>query len=138
MSVDYSCSLFGPFFNKFSPFVLAALLLVIGYRSIRRVREGEAVVIERMGKFHSVLTAGLHALLPFMDVPKHVKWTSLQVVNGQEQRVELKTTNVPFRKEIIFDPRPVECMIKGGVCVHVDVAVRFMIVNVELCVYMVR
>ena len=116
MSVDYSCSLFGPFFNKFSPFVLAALLLVIGYRSIRRVREGEAVVIERMGKFHSVLTAGLHALLPFM-VPKHVKWTSLQVVNGQEQRVELKTTNVPFRKEIIFDPRPVEC-IYGALRIH--------------------
>ena len=38
--------------------------------SLKIVKEREVIIMERFGKFHSVLTAGVHFVVPFMDSPK--------------------------------------------------------------------
>lgn len=48
--------------------ILAILLVVIVVvRSIQVVPQSRALVVERLGKFHSVMYAGLHVLIPFVD-----------------------------------------------------------------------
>ncbi len=47
--------------------LLVLLVVVIVVRSIRVVPQSRALVIERLGKFHSVMYAGLHLLIPFVD-----------------------------------------------------------------------
>lgn len=44
--------------------VLVATVVV---RSIQVVPQSRALVVERLGKFHSVMYAGLHVLIPFVD-----------------------------------------------------------------------
>lgn len=61
-----------------NPFYLLLLLVVLlivvmVLRAIRIVAQSRALVVERLGKFHSVMYAGLHVLVPFFDrVASHV------------------------------------------------------------------
>ncbi len=67
------------------PFFVVALGVVIAIESIRQVPQQMAWVVERMGKFHSVLEPGLNVIVPFLDrvAYRHsLKETSLDV---QEQ-----------------------------------------------------
>ena len=49
-------------------FVFLALLVVfILFKTVLIVPNQQAVVIERLGKFHAVLFAGFHILIPFID-----------------------------------------------------------------------
>ncbi|MDO5048966.1 MAG: SPFH domain-containing protein [Actinomycetaceae bacterium] len=47
--------------------LLLILIVVVVVRAIRIVPQSRALVIERLGKFHTVMYAGLHLLVPFVD-----------------------------------------------------------------------
>ncbi len=50
---------------------VAALVLLDGIRkSIHQVSQREVIVIERFGRYHKTLTAGLSFVVPFIDQPK--------------------------------------------------------------------
>ena len=49
------------------PFFVVALGVVIAIDSIRQVPQQEAWVVERLGKFQSVLEPGLNVIIPFLD-----------------------------------------------------------------------
>ena len=47
--------------------LLILLVVVVVVRAIQVVPQSRALVVERLGKFHSVMYAGLHLLIPFVD-----------------------------------------------------------------------
>lgn len=47
--------------------LLAALIVVIVVRAVKVVPQARALVVERLGRFHAVLMAGLHVVVPFID-----------------------------------------------------------------------
>jgi regulator of protease activity HflC (stomatin/prohibitin superfamily) len=47
--------------------LLLLLIVVIVVRAIRIVPQSRALVVERLGKFHTVMYAGLHLIVPFID-----------------------------------------------------------------------
>ena len=51
--------------------VLAVVVLVIIAKTAVVVPQQYAYVVERLGKFHAVLEAGFHILLPFIDVIRY-------------------------------------------------------------------
>jgi hypothetical protein len=94
--------------------ILLSLLFIFACTIV--VKRGEAVVIERMGKFHKVLaTAGIHVIIPFLDRPIFVNWAPVQLpeIWGKEGR-RLITSRVPFRKEIAMQLKMEECVMKEG------------------------
>lgn len=48
-------------------FLIVLFVVVIVAKSIQVVPQSRALVVERLGKFQSVLYAGLHVLVPFLD-----------------------------------------------------------------------
>jgi regulator of protease activity HflC (stomatin/prohibitin superfamily) len=48
--------------------ILAGFLIVLLLKTIVVVPNQTAIVVERLGKFHTVLYAGFHILIPFVDV----------------------------------------------------------------------
>ena len=53
--------------------VLLLLVVVIVVRAIRVVPQSRALVVERLGRFHTEMYAGLHLIVPFIDrVASHV------------------------------------------------------------------
>ncbi|PCS24144.1 SPFH domain-containing protein [Candidatus Enterovibrio escicola] len=52
----------------FSPWVILAVLVVIALRtSVKFVPQNTAYIIERFGKYHKTMEAGLNGLVPFID-----------------------------------------------------------------------
>lgn len=55
-------------------FLVLAVILVA--RGIKIVRQAEVMLVERLGKFHRMLTPGINVLWPIIDRPRQVAWMS--------------------------------------------------------------
>ena len=51
---------------------LAFVVLVVILMCVKIVKQGECMVIERFGKYHSALNAGLNFIIPVMDLPRPI------------------------------------------------------------------
>ena len=78
--------------------VIAFLVIVTLCKTARIVPQNMAYVVERLGKYHCTLKAGLHFLLPFVD------------------RVSYKHS----LKEQAIDVPPQQCITKDNIAVDVD------------------
>ena len=61
--------------NFIIPIVIAAIIAIVFivalFRSIRIVPHKVALIVERLGKYHTTLDAGFHILFPFLDRVKY-------------------------------------------------------------------
>jgi len=74
----------------FGSLVTAGVLIVIALlliRSIRIIPQATAGVVERLGRFHKVLNAGVNLVFPFIDVVRRTIDLREQVVDFQPQSV---------------------------------------------------
>lgn len=78
--------------------VLAVLVLVTLAKGIRIVPQKQAWIVERLGKYHETLNAGLHILIPYMD------------------RVAYKIG----LKEVALDVPPQQCVTRDNITVEID------------------
>ncbi len=96
-------------------YVLGAFVLfviIVGF-SIKVVRQAEVYVIERVGKFHKVASAGLNIIFPFVDRVR-------AIVNMKQQ-----TMDVP----------PQQVITKDNVTITIDTVVFFQIMDPVKSVY---
>ncbi|MCL2445979.1 MAG: SPFH/Band 7/PHB domain protein [Oscillospiraceae bacterium] len=93
--------------------IVAFVLLVEVARSIRSVRQGTAVIIERMGRFHTIWQSGLHMKCPFID--KVARTVSMMEQVGD------------------FPPHPV--ITKDNVTMQIDTIVFFQVTDPKLFAY---
>ena len=92
------------------PTAIVVIILIVLASNIKVVQQSKAVVIERLGAFHSVWGVGLHFKLPFLE--RIAKTVSLQ-----EQVVD-------------FDPQPV--ITKDNVTMQIDTVIYFQITDPKL------
>ena len=94
--------------------VIAIIVLVAIFAScIKVVKQTEKYVIERLGKFQSILDPGVHIIFPFVDK------VALRVVMKEQIRD--------------FDPQPV--ITKDNVTMQIDTVVFFQITDPKLYAY---
>ena len=65
--------------------LLAILLIVILLKTAKVVPNQQAYVVERLGKFRTVLYAGFHLLIPFLDVVAYKRSLKEQVLDVPKQ-----------------------------------------------------
>jgi regulator of protease activity HflC (stomatin/prohibitin superfamily) len=93
--------------------VLAIFAMIVISKIVRVVPQQQAWVVERLGKYSGTLDAGLHILMPFLDVVRYKH--SL--------------------KEIALDVPEQTCITKDNVQVGVDGVLYFKILNPERASY---
>jgi regulator of protease activity HflC (stomatin/prohibitin superfamily) len=93
--------------------VLAVFAMILISKIVRVVPQQQAWVVERLGKYSGTLDAGLHILMPFLDVVRYKH--SL--------------------KEIALDVPEQTCITKDNVQVGVDGVLYFKILNPERASY---
>ena len=72
--------------------VLLLIVLLVIFKLLVIVRQAEGVVIERFGKFHKVLSAGVNWLAPFVDQKRSFNWKRTYI-NSQKQIMDENSTN---------------------------------------------
>ena len=93
--------------------VLLLLILIVILRNIRIVRQAQAVVVERLGAYHTTWGTGLHIKMPIID--------------RMTRRVDLKEQVVDFA------PQPV--ITKDNVTMRIDTVVFYQITDPRLFCY---
>ena len=93
--------------------VIGIALVVILALSVRIVKQGTAVIVERLGKYHRTLGTGLRFIVPFID-------RALPMISLKEQVAD-------------FNPQPV--ITKDNVTMQIDSVVFFQIVDPKLYTY---
>ena len=94
--------------------VLLALFVVIAiWRAVRIVPQAVALIVERLGKFNTVMYAGLHFLIPFVD------------------RVR---AGVDLREQVVsFPPQPV--ITSDNLVVSIDTVIYFQVTDPKAATY---
>lgn len=111
--------------------LIIALLLVVFLliQAIYIIRQQECMVVERLGKFHSVANSGLNFLVPFIDRPRQILWT----LNG----IVMPVDRIDMR-EVIIDIPEQRVITKDNVAIMVDAIIYVHITDVKRAVYEIQ
>jgi regulator of protease activity HflC (stomatin/prohibitin superfamily) len=111
-------------------------LIYYVFKPIYIVREGESIVIERMGIFNRVLSPGLHFIWWPYETPRRVKWTyTVESRTPSGQTVQKSGVFEDFRirvAETLYEMIPVACLTEDNRSVHVNLTVSYSIENLQL------
>ena len=96
--------------------VLAIVILICLFLSIKIVRQSEVYIIERLGKFHKVADAGLTIIIPFVD---HIR----SIVSLKQQTLDIA---------------PQEVITKDNVTITINTVVFYKVVDPAKAVYEIQ
>ncbi|MEL6100729.1 MAG: SPFH domain-containing protein [Pseudomonadota bacterium] len=96
--------------------LLAGLLVLLVFRSVKIVPQSEKYVIERFGRLHSVLGPGINMIVPFLDIVAH--------------RISILERQLPTASQ--------DAITKDNVLVQVETSVFYRITEPEKTVYRIR
>lgn len=93
--------------------VLLLFALFIGFvvaKGLRIVQQSEAMVIERLGKFHKMLLPGINIIIPIVDKPREIIFRfSRELPDGnkyvqftKKERIDLRETVYDFPKQNVI------------------------------------
>ena len=115
--------------------VIAAIVVIFALAGLKVVPQSETRVIERLGKFHKVLPAGLNIIWPIIDRPKII--VTRKVVEGYQGRQVVRmseTARIDLREQVYDFPKQ-NVITKDNVTTEINALLDFQIVDPIKSVY---
>jgi len=112
--------------------ILAAITLA---QSIYIIKQAEVVVIERFGKYHTILRPGLHIVTPFIDVPRVVAWSFFREVEGKRFYRFTKVISRLDLRETVYDFPNQNVITKDNVAIEISALLYYQIIDPKAAVY---
>ncbi len=115
--------------------VIAVIVIIFALAGLIVVPQSETRVIERLGKFHKVLPAGLNIIWPIIDKPKVI--VTRKVVEGYQGRqvVRMTDTSKIDLREQVYDFAKQNVITKDNVTTEINALLYFQIVDPIKSVY---
>lgn len=115
--------------------LLFALAIIYVLKGVIIIQQTEEMIIERWGKFHSVLRPGLNFIIPFIDTPHGINWkVSQRGVDGQTYSY-MKIMNKVDMREAVYDFPRQNVITKDNVTISINALLYFQIVDTKSAVY---
>lgn len=120
-------------------YILAAIIVLLAITiisaGVKVVPQSETRVIERLGRFHSVLNPGLNFIIPFIDKPKTIY--TRRVENGLNGRHVVRTTatTVIDLREQVYDFPSQQVITRDNVTTEINALLYFQITDPKKAVY---
>ncbi|MBF0238464.1 MAG: paraslipin [SAR324 cluster bacterium] len=105
---------------------LVILVIILLAKGLLIVKQGEALVIERLGTYHSTLNSGLNVIIPFLDNPRSIIWQRDGKV-GVYSRIDIR--------EMVLDVSKQTVITKDNVGLTVDAIMYVQITDAKRAVY---
>ncbi len=115
--------------------VIVLLAVIIVANAVKVVPQSETRMIERLGRFHSVLPAGLNIIWPFIDKPKVVYTRRVEHLGNGRNYVRVSTTSVIDLREQVYDFPSQQVITKDNVTTEINALLYFQIVDPKKSVY---
>ena len=91
--------------------------------------------MERLGRFHSVLSPGLNLIWPFIDKPKMIFTRRVETGIGGRTFVRMAATSVIDLREQVYDFPSQQVITKDNVTTEINALLYFQIVDPKKSVY---
>lgn len=115
--------------------VLVLVVLIVVSAGVKIVPQSETRVIERLGRFHSVLSPGLNIIWPFIDKPKVVYTRRVEtMVNGRTIVTVTSSSSIDLREQV-YDFPAQQVITKDNVTTEINALLYFQIVDAKKAVY---
>ena len=115
--------------------VFAVIYFMLGFKI---VQQAEVVVIERLGKFHRILTSGPNLIVPIIDTPRGMQWK--QQVKGFDGSVysTIQVRNKIDLRECVYDFPRQNVITKDNVSISINALLYFQIIDPKSDVYEIQ
>lgn len=114
-----------------------ALAVFVVVKGFIIVRQAEVVLIERLGKYHRMLSSGPNILIPFFDSPREVVWRK-QIEDpthpGRQMGIQMTRSRVDLR-ETVMDFARQNVITKDNVTVEINALLYFQVTAPLKAVY---
>ncbi|MDE7472662.1 MAG: SPFH/Band 7/PHB domain protein [Muribaculaceae bacterium] len=116
---------------------VAAVLLAIVIISagVKVVPQSETRVVERLGRFHSVLSPGLNFIIPFIDRPKMIYTRRIETNVAGRTVVRMTATTVIDLREQVYDFPSQQVITRDNVTTEINALIYFQITDPKKAVY---
>lgn len=115
--------------------VVALLIIIVLMQALKIVPQSETKVIERLGRFHSVLAPGLNVIWPFIDKPKVVYTRRIESNVAGRQVVRITSSSSIDLREQVYDFPSQQVITKDNVTTEINALLYFQIVDAKKSVY---
>ena len=115
--------------------VVIILSIAIAWAGIKVVPQSETRVIERLGRFHSVLPPGLNFIIPFIDKPKIIyQRTVITSSEGLHITRNTSTSAIDLREQV-YDFPSQQVITRDNVTTEINALLYFQITDPKKAVY---
>ena len=97
--------------------------------------QSETRVVERLGRFHSVLAPGLNFIIPFIDKPKTIYTRRVESSIGGRTVVKTTATSVIDLREQVYDFPSQQVITRDNVTTEINALLYFQITDPKKAVY---
>ncbi len=111
----------------------AFFIMVMIFKGIIIVKQGQRVIIERLGKLHNVLDPGFNWIIPIMDKPHRIEWRS----SREYMDASGNTRSVPYTeyrdvvdmRETVYDFPRQNVITRDNVSIQINALLYFQVTN---------
>ena len=114
--------------------VLVLLAIVVISAGVKVVPQSESRVVERLGRFHSVLSPGLNFIIPFVDRPKVIYTRKVETYGGHNIARAITTSVIDLREQV-YDFPSQQVITRDNVTTEINALLYFQITNPKKAVY---
>lgn len=115
--------------------VVVILAIVIISAGVKVVPQSETRVVERLGRFHSVLSPGLNFIIPFIDRPKMIFTRRIETNVAGRTVVRMSATRVIDLREQVYDFPSQQVITRDNVTTEINALIYFQITDPKKAVY---
>jgi len=115
--------------------VLILFFIIFLLKSVYMVRQAEAIVIEKLGKYSRTLGPGLHIVIPFLETPRRVTWTYVQEVEGRRYYRYSRVISRIDLRESVYDFPKQNVITKDNVTMEINALLYYQITDPKAAVY---
>lgn len=115
--------------------VIVILCITIISAGVKVVPQSETRVIERLGRFHSVLPPGINFIIPFVDRPKVIYQRTVERMSNSRNYVKMVSTYRIDLREQVYDFPSQQVITRDNVTTEINALLYFQIVDPKKAVY---
>ena len=115
--------------------VVVIFAIVVISAGVKVVPQSETRVIERLGRFHSVLSPGLNFIIRFIDKPKTIYTRRVEQGMGGRHVVRTVATTVIDLREQVYDFPSQQVITRDNVTTEINALLYFQITDPKKAVY---
>mgnify|MGYP003308983405 CR=1 FL=1 len=116
--------------------ILALIVVVFAMMGLKVVPQSETRVIERLGRFHKILPAGLNIIWPILDKPKQITTRSVRTsLDGRHTYIQMTDTQRIDLREQVYDFPKQNVITKDNVTTEINALLYFQVVDPFKAVY---